>query len=153
MRALALFLLGALAQSRDSQTVVFVCEHGTVKSVVAMAWFTRLARERHLPLRAISRGTALEPGIPKSVLAGLTGDGFQLGGFLPTRFTEADVDGAITVISLDEPSVAGRVAGTVPTQAWDGLPSVTQNYSVARDSIQRRVRALVDSLARRSKRP
>ena len=23
----------------DSQTVVFVCEHGTVKSVVALAWF------------------------------------------------------------------------------------------------------------------
>ena len=29
--------------TRDTQTVVFVCEHGTVKSVIAMAYFDRLA--------------------------------------------------------------------------------------------------------------
>ena len=48
----------AIAQTSDSATVVFVCEHGTVKSVIALAHFQRLARERGLPLRAISRGTA-----------------------------------------------------------------------------------------------
>lgn len=29
--------------SQDDYARVFVCEHGTVKSVVAMAWFARLA--------------------------------------------------------------------------------------------------------------
>ena len=49
---------------RDSQTVVFVCEHGTVKSVLALAYFGQLARERHLPYRAISRGTAPDSAVP-----------------------------------------------------------------------------------------
>ena len=145
----------AAAQSRanrvpgDSQTVVFVCEHGTVKSVVAMAWFSRLARERGLPLRAISRGTALDPTIPGVVQLGLEGDGFDLTAFAPTRFTTADVAGAIAVISFDEPTVVRTVAGRVPTQSWDGLPSVMANYRLARDSIQRRVGAMVDSLVAR----
>ena len=137
----------------DSQTVVFVCEHGTVKSVVAMAWFTRLSRERHLPVRAISRGTALDAAIPDVVRKGLKADGFEFPAFTPTVFTEADLAGAIAVISLDEPTVGRTVARRASTQAWNGLPSVMQNYEVARDSIRRRVRTLVDSLSRQLKGP
>ena len=40
---------------RASGRVVFVCEHGTVKSVMAALWFNRLATERKLPFRAVSR--------------------------------------------------------------------------------------------------
>jgi len=32
----------------DSQ-VLFVCEHGNVKSLMASSYFNQLARERHLP--------------------------------------------------------------------------------------------------------
>jgi len=158
MRPLSGFLLGIIgampaAAQADSQTVVFVCEHGTVKSVVAMAWFTRLARERGMPVRAVSRGTALDPEIPPVVREGLQADGFRFPAFLPTRFAETDLAGAIAVISLDEPSVARMVAGRTLTQAWNGLPSLMQNYEVARDSIQRRVKALVDSLSRQVRGP
>ncbi len=132
----------------DSETVVFVCEHGTVKSVVAMAYFTRLAGERGLPIRAISRGTALEPSVPAPVQDGLRADGLTLGAFTPTRFTPADLGSAIAVVSFDQPGVAATVAGRVPTSAWDGLPAVSENYAVARDSIRLRVAGLVDSLAR-----
>jgi len=47
----------------------------------------------------------------------------------------------------------------VPTARWDGLPAVSENYPVARDSIRHRVARLVDSLdparrqRRRSRRP
>jgi quercetin dioxygenase-like cupin family protein len=132
----------------DSETVVFVCEHGTVKSVVAMAYFTRLTGERGLPIRAISRGTALEPRVPAPVRDGLRADGLSLGSFTPTPFTPADLGSAIAVVSFDQPGVAATVAGRVPTSAWDGLPAVSENYAVARDSIRLRVAGLVDSLAR-----
>jgi chromate transporter len=42
--------------------VVFVCEHGSAKSLVAASFFERLAKERGMPVRAISRGTF--PAIP-----------------------------------------------------------------------------------------
>jgi arsenate reductase len=158
----SLLLLGApaslSAQVRatpvpDSQTVVFVCEHGTVKSVVALAWFQRLARERHLNIRAISRGTAPDSGVPAKVREGLRLDGLPLGSFTPTRFTLADLASAITVISFDQQKVADMVGGRVPSARWDGLPAVSEDYRIARDSIRHRVARLVDSLdhARRGK--
>ena len=36
--------------------VIFVCEHGAAKSVVATAYFNKLASERGLPYRASFRG-------------------------------------------------------------------------------------------------
>jgi arsenate reductase len=155
-----LFLIASpftlLAQPRpprapnDSQMVVFVCEHGTVKSVVAMAYFAKLAKERHLPLRAISRGTKPDPSVPSLVLDGLRADGVALGPFTPTRFSSSDLPSAIVVISFDQPSVASIVAGRLPTAAWDGMPAVSDNYVLAREAIRHRVADLVDSLAKQS---
>ena len=49
-------------------TIVFVCEHGAAKSVVAAAQFNRLAEERHLPYRGIARGTEPQEDIaPKRI--------------------------------------------------------------------------------------
>jgi arsenate reductase len=135
----------------DSQTVVFVCEHGTVKSVVALAYFRQLARERHLSIRAISRGTAPDSAVPGKVREGLRLDGLQLGPFTPAEFTLADLASAITVISFDQPKVAQMVGGRVPTAQWDGLPAVSDDYRIARDSIRQRITRLVDSLDRARK--
>jgi arsenate reductase len=132
---------------RDSQTVVFVCEHGTVKSVLALAYFEKTSRERGLPFRAVSRGTSPDAALPPFMRAGLERDGFSLGHFNPTRFGEHDLASAI-IVSFDQPGVATFVAGRTRTVAWDNLPSVTANYAVARDSIKGRVARLVDSLAR-----
>ena len=138
------------ASVADSQTIVFVCEHGTVKSVLALAYFSQFAREKELPFRAVSRGTAPDSALPAFMIAGLRQDGLAIGAFRPTQFSERDLASAIGVISFDQPGVASAVAGRVPTVAWDRLPSVTANYAVARDSIKHRVAALVDSLARLS---
>ena len=132
----------------DSQTVVFVCEHGTVKSVVALAYFRQLAQERHLNIRAISRGTAPDAAVPARVREGLRLDGLVLGPFTPVRFSRADLVSAIAVISFDQPSVADLVGGRVPTARWNGLPAVSEDYRIARDSIRHRVARLVDSLDR-----
>ena len=128
-------------------TVVFVCEHGTVKSVVAMAWFNKLAAERGLTLRAISRGTAPDPAVPGPVLEGLRGDSLTLGAFTPLLFTPADVRSAVAVISFDQPGVAATVAGKAPVTAWDSLPAVSEDYGKASAAIRRRVARIVDSLA------
>ena len=137
----------------DSQTVVFVCEHGTVKSVVALAWFRQLAAERHLTIRAISRGTAPDSSVPALVRSGLLRDGLTLGSFTPALFTLSDLSSAIAVVSFDQPGVAGMVGQRVPTLRWDGLPAVSTDYNVARDSIRLRVTRLVDSLAGLGRKP
>lgn len=131
---------------RDSARVVFVCEHGTVKSLVALEYFNRLARARGLPFAAISRGTNPDTAVPPIVASGLHADGFELGGFRPHRFTRDDVRRGMLVVALDA-DVDSVVGGRLPVLRWDGLPSVLADYSGASSAIAKKVSRLVDSLA------
>jgi arsenate reductase len=133
------------AAQGDSGTVVFVCEHGTVKSVIALAHFDRLARERGLPFRASSRGTAPDPRLPDFMRRSLRAEGFDVDAFVPARFDSTALAGAIQVVSFDVPSLP---ATTVPLQQWDRLPSVTADYARGSSAIKARVEALVDSLVK-----
>ena len=99
---------GAPAARHDPQTVVFVCEHGTVKSVVAATYFNQLAAERHLSVRAVSRGTNLEPAVPKLVRDGLQRDGLTLGHFTPTAVDESELRNSLAVVSFDRPCPSGN---------------------------------------------
>lgn len=145
--ALAFALIALpIAAGAQRPKVVFVCEHGTVKSVVALEYFTRLARQRGLAVDAISRGTKPDSLLPLTVRNGLTSDGFDVSAFAPRPFVRDDLRSAILVVSLDA-DVAPVVAGSLPVLKWDGLPSVSANYENGRTAIETRVRRLVDSLA------
>ena len=58
--------------------VVFVCEHGSAKSVLAAAEFERMAKERGLNFFILARGTSVDPELAPSVVNGLRADGLKL---------------------------------------------------------------------------
>src|SRR5690242_6099184 len=89
-----------LAQGQPQKQVVFVCEHGTVKSTMAMALFQQMAKERGLPYTAVSRGVAPDSSVPSFMREGLQGDGLSLGAFQPTKFSDRDVLSASLVVSF-----------------------------------------------------
>lgn len=130
-----------------SRRVVFVCEHGTVKSVVALEYFNKLARARGLDFDAISRGTHPDSAVPAPVRDGLGRDGFDLSAFRLSPLVSSDLRSAVLVVALGA-DVDPIVNGTRPVIRWDSLPSVTTNYAAGRTAIRRRVERLVDSLAR-----
>jgi hypothetical protein len=73
------------AQTHDSQ-VLFACEDGNVKSLMAVSHFNQLAQERRLPFRAVSRGTAPDSTtVPSAIIQGLRGDGFDVSWFHPSQ--------------------------------------------------------------------
>ena len=77
------FLISAVAPAAQpvlQPAVVFVCEHGAAKSVIATAYFNKLARERGWPYRATFRGTDPQAELSVSALAGLRADGLALDG-------------------------------------------------------------------------
>jgi arsenate reductase len=129
--------------------VVFVCEHGSVKSLVAMLYFDRKAQERGLGFRAIARGTAAEASVPGAVRYGLLSDGFDVSAYQPRPFKTSDLDRASLVVSFDQD--IGRVVGAKRRyMKWDDLPGVLNDYAQGRDEIVRHVDALIDELARGS---
>jgi arsenate reductase len=104
---LAILVVGcASAQTTASKpdtaasTIVFVCEHGSAKSVVAAAHFNRLATEARLPYRAVSRGIKPDAEVAVGAKAGLARDGIDVSGWRPKLVTDKDVRSATQVVSL-----------------------------------------------------
>jgi arsenate reductase len=143
--AAAVTLLFASVGSAQERTVVFVCQYGTVKSLIAIEHFNKLARERGLNVAAVSRGTRPDSVVPGPVRQGLQSDGFDIAFFRPRRFETSDIASALLVVAIDA-DVHAVVGGARPIVRWDGLPSVSANYSAGRTAIVSRVTRLVDSL-------
>jgi protein-tyrosine-phosphatase len=127
-----------------ASTVVFVCEHGSVKSVIAAAHFNRIARERGLPFVAVSRGIALDKEIPASIRAGLVRDGVVPGEETP-RDLSADEAAAAAGVYAFNPVPQERDGGAAVTY-WSDVPPATKDYEAARDAIVRHVEAAIAAL-------
>jgi arsenate reductase len=132
-------------QPAPIKRVVFVCEHGSVKSLIAATYFNQSAKARGLAVTAVARGTAPEPTVPRIVQEHLNADGTSVSGFVPQLFRSADLDGASLAVSFDQ-DIAPIVAGRVPLLHWDNLPGVLADYPHGRDAIVKKVDALLESL-------
>lgn len=66
--------------------VLFVCLHGSAKSVIALEHFRRLAAERGVAVDADSAGTEPDAEIPPRVVQGLLGESIDVRGRRPARW-------------------------------------------------------------------
>jgi arsenate reductase (thioredoxin) len=132
-----------------AQTVLFVCEHGAAKSVIAAAHFNKIARERGLPYRAVARGTAPDAEIPNGVRQGLQREGLQLTVERPVLVAQADATAADRIVTF-EVNLPTTVSSskTSPTD-WKSVPAVSADFTVASADIKRRVEALIDEISKK----
>ena len=132
---------------RHAGSVLFVCEHGNVKSLMAVSYFNQLAQERHLPLMAISRGTAPDSStVPPAIIDGLRTDGFDVASFHPTAISPADVASADRVILINTELPSDLSGASRATESWTDVPPASVDYGAARESLKAHVRALLDQL-------
>ena len=140
----AILLLGVVAapQARQAGVVLFVCEHGSAKSVIAAAHFNRLAEQRGLPYRAIARGINSDPEIPQQVRLNLAKDGLDVVTWKPQRVAQKEVGKAARVVTVGcklpfpEKSAAGRLVD------WHDVPSTSEEYERTRAVIVGKIEAL-----------
>lgn len=129
-----------------TETILFLCPHHAAKSVIAAAYFDRLARQRGLPFVADSAGTEPAEAVMPSVTDLLRGEGIDVSGQQPRRVTRAELHQAARVISM------GCALGDLDiaperVEAWDDVPMVSQDLPAARAAILRHVEALAAELA------
>lgn len=137
------FALQVFAQGAAPQ-VIFVCEHGAAKSLIATAYFNKLAAERGLPDRAAFRGVAPQDDLSVRAVAGLKADGLPIPTGRPTALDPADVVRATHVFAIGcVLPAAAQASGKAGS--WDDVPD-DQGYEPMRDAIIQHVRALVASL-------
>src|SRR5437773_10593216 len=87
-------------QTSASPAIVFVCEHGAAKSVVATAYFNKLAAERGLPVRATFRGTAPQDNLSVRIIEGLKADGLPVPSGKPTAISDRDFTDASHIFAI-----------------------------------------------------
>lgn len=147
MRALAvLALAGAVGCNQPAadpaeRTVVFVCEHGSAKSVAAAALFNDAAAAAGLSWRAAARGLDPDRAHAPAVVLGLSADGLSPPAPRPAKFTDADRRAARVVFLGDGERDLGPNAET-----WTGIPAISVDYPAARDAIRARITALIAGL-------
>ena len=123
--------------------VLFICEHGSAKSVIAAAHLERIARESGLDAHAASRGTDPDAVFPPHVLAGLRSDHLAPLDNTPIALSPEDIAAATEIIAFCSPEMLPESA--VPSEIWDDVPPVSEGYARARDEIVRRVERLLRS--------
>jgi arsenate reductase (thioredoxin) len=141
----------ALAQVEQSPTpaasVVFICEHGSVKSLIAASLFNQAAGKRSLPFLAVARGVVPDESVPSAIAESLARDGFQVRDFKPQQVsrTEAAAATRVVAISLDSGSLKGIERSEV--EKWNDVPAASTDYVAAREALRRHVDALLAELA------
>jgi protein-tyrosine-phosphatase len=133
------------------ETVVFVCEHGSAKSVIVAAHFNLLAAEKGLPYRAIACGSNPDEKIPAIVADGLAGNGLTVSGGQPTRVSVEDVQKAVRTVTLATALPHSIPVAPAKLTKWNDLPAVSENYAAAREAIVRHVTELLVQLAAQSR--
>ncbi len=130
--------------------ILFVCLHGSAKSLIALEHFRRLADERGMDVVADSAGTEPDAEIPPKVVQGLLADGIDVRGRRPRQVTRGELERASRVVSFgcDLGALAPR---GLALERWDDVPAVSEDFARARDSIVARLGRLLDTLAVQSR--
>lgn len=146
--AILAVLMAAVAAGAEKTkgTVLFICEHGSAKSVVAAAHFNRLATERGLAYRAVSRGTAPDAEMAPPAVQGLRGDGLQPGDAAPIQLRQSDLDAAVRVVTFCD--IPGDLAPGTSIERWE-VPPVSTGYAASRDAMLARIEQMLRELAAR----
>ena len=121
---------GAGAQSASPSkrpTVLFVCEHGTVRSLLAKILFEDYARLVGLRMRAVSRGTHADSVVPPWMSHGLAADHIALGSWRPRTLDASDLATASYIVSFDVQQSATAGARAPRTQ-WDARSTPSASF-------------------------
>jgi arsenate reductase (thioredoxin) len=141
----------ALAQVEQSPaqaaSVVFVCEHGSVKSLIAASLFNQAAGAKSLPLRAVARGVVPDESVPSAIAEALARDGFQVKDFKPLQVSRTEAAAATRVVAISLDSGLLKSIERSEVEKWNDVPAASTDYIAAREALRRHVDALLAQLA------
>jgi arsenate reductase len=148
LAASASVVVGACSSLPKAQrkTVLFVCEFGTAKSVIAREMFRNRAAAANIAASAFSRGLKIEDHITPELRRNLFADGIDPYSEPFTVLQPADWQRASAVVAFNP------LPDAVPkskVRDWTDVPSVVSQYRAARVVLEQRIDALLDELAAR----
>ena len=130
--------------------VVFVCLHGSAKSLIAAEYLTRKARERGIEATGASYGEEPDPAVPPHVIENMAAKGFDLRGYVPRQVSPSVLAKADVIVTF-----GCDVSALVPTEkqvtSWAACPAVSDGFPPAWDFITAAVDRLLDRAPQRTR--
>ncbi|MFC0587838.1 hypothetical protein ACFFF7_00260 [Novosphingobium aquiterrae] len=152
-RAVAIGGLAALAgcvtapRRTRAPLVLFVCEHGTVKSPIAREHLRRIAAQRGQRVRTMSRGINPSDDVSPKLAAALAQDGIDPRREPLLRLTMADLAAADVVVTFQALPSAFDRSRIQDLRDWSDIPGMNDDYWLARGRLMPRIEALLDDVA------
>lgn len=139
-------------KGNKAPTLLFMCPHGAAKSVLASAYFQRLAKERGLNVHVASAGTEPDATVSPAVAAHLKGQGYAVPIVKPRKVASEEFASADVVVSIGcdlaaLPQPRGKLV------RWDEVPALSEDFTAADEAIRKRVTDLVEELLRSMPKP
>ena|SRR5688500_6653003 len=130
---------------KTPSTILFVCEHGAAKSIIAAAYFNKLAHEKGLNLQAIARGTLPDDQLSPATIQGLAQDGLTSTESTPQKLLSSEITSAQHVIAFGD--LFNKMDyQDVEIENWNEVPPVSKDYQVARDVIVEQLHQLISKM-------
>ncbi|MFZ6013655.1 MAG: hypothetical protein ACOYXT_25170 [Bacteroidota bacterium] len=139
---LTFLCLSVVAQTKK---VIFVCEHGAAKSVIAATYFNKLAEERGLlSYEGLCRGTFPDPVLTQGTIDGLKRDNLLDPKLTPQKLVINDTTNVERIIFFTE--IPADFKTNIRYEDWSSLTNLDADYSKRRDAIIKKLNELLDSL-------
>ena len=129
-----------------TETILFLCPHGAAKSVMAAAYFNRLAQQHALSVVADAAGTDPDETVSPVVVNMLQSEAIDVSRHQPRRVTSEELENARHIVSIGC-ALENLAVAPERVEQWLDVPMVSQDADAARDSIRAHVAALVDELS------
>jgi protein-tyrosine-phosphatase len=139
------------AEQPPAEQILFVCERGNVKSLMAASYFNQLAAQRGLPWRAVSRGIAPDSTTaPKRIAAALLAEGVDVSEFRPVKVDATDAAEAVRIVMIGTDLPARLGGDEQRIERWNDVPPATTSYDAARSSLKAHIADLLERLSLQS---
>jgi hypothetical protein len=149
-------VIGQPAHAEDEtpsdRPIVMVCEHGTVKSVMASEYFNQEAKRRGLPFRAISRGVEPDAIVPDKIASALEADGIEVSDFEPRKLTPQDADQALLLVAIGVDLAGLGRDGESAIVQWNDIPPASVDFDASKAAMIIYIDELLDNLEKRASR-
>ncbi len=128
-----------------SRNIVFVCLHGSAKSLIAAQYLTRRALERGIAATGASYGEEPDPAVPSHVIEHMDAKGFDLRGYTPRPVSAEALAKADEVVTFGCDLTSLLPPGKTVI-SWAACPAVSDGFPPAWDFITASVDGLLERM-------
>jgi protein-tyrosine-phosphatase len=128
-----------------TKTILFLCPHGAAKSVMAKAYFQKLADQKGLAVRSNAAGPDPEDVTYPVIVELLAKEGLDVSNHKPRKVSATDLSQASRIVSIgcdlnDLPQTDKLI------ETWNEVPMVSQDPEGSWRQIKNRVESLIAEL-------